>query len=408
MEIVRNGLLQYLTGLDARVRVEGSAGFFDIHKASEPVIRNLMNIFYGWQLKVENGVNAAGFDLCDRENRVFVQVTSNCTDQKVKDCLRTTGERVAKTPELKNFRLYMVFLTTDGKVIGKLRKKTAAKLDAGDLKAEGFRFDPAANILQLDDFVQFLRDDCGPDGEDITPEQLQKIQKLLDKYAASLGQSRPTLNLPLSGALEKGHFVGREAELAALAEKLKDPGSRQIFVTGLGGMGKTALVKRFCADYTGGRVYFALFQDNFRDTVALRMAQGLPGDPDRKPDPKQDYHAVLELLRSCGPEDILVIDNADEPEGNFSKLAENPAWGELTKLPLRLIITTRCSVDRAVEAGAMAKESLRKIFDNHDVHLHNPEKDALIGAVRGHTMTVDLMARTLKHNRSLSVEKLRW
>ena len=55
----------------------------------------------------------------------------------------------------------------------------------------------------------------------------------------------------------------------------------------------------------------------------------------------------------------------------------------------------------------MAKESLREIFNNHGLTwLRDSEKDALIEAVRGHTMTVDLMARTLKHNHSLKPETL--
>ena len=385
-ETLMKNIMSRLSCLTDYVRQNNKLGWTDVNHGAEDFYCGLLNTAFGWKLKNQNELKMdfPAIDLGDPENRICVQVTSTTERSKVQ---RTLYKFFGNGLNEQYSRLIVL-------IIGE-----KPDYRSGFQVEEGFAFDPKADIWDLAVLNEKLNA--------LEVDVLEQVSQYLDKQLNLPAVNLPTLNLPLSGALEKGHFVGREAELAALAEKLGDYGSRQIFVTGLGGMGKTALVKRFCADYTGGRVYFALFQDNFRDTVALRMAQGLPGDPDRKPDPEQDYHAVLELLRSCGPEDILVIDNADEPEGNFSKLAADPAWGELTKLPLRLIITTRCSVDRAVEAGAMAKESLREIFDNHGLTwLRNPDKDALIGAVGGHTMTVDLMARTLKHNRSLSVKNL--
>ena len=384
-ETLMKNIMSRLSCLTNYVRQNNKLGWTDVNHGAEDFYCGLLNSAFGWKLKNQNELKMdfPAIDLGDPENRICVQVTSTTERSKVQ---RTLYKFFGNGLNEQYSRLIVL-------IIGE-----KPDYRSGFLVEEGFAFDPKADIWDLAVLNEKL--------SALEVDVLEQVSQYLDKQLNLPAVNLPTLNLPLSGALEKGHFVGREAELSALAEKLKDPGSRQIFVTGLGGMGKTALVKRFCADYTGGRVYFALFQDDFTNTVALRMAQGLPGDPDRQPDPERDYHAVLELLRSCGPEDILVIDNADEPEGNFSKLTEDPAWGELTKLPLRLIITTRCSVDRAVEAGAMAKENLRKIFDNHQVPLQASEKDALIGAVGGHTMTVDLMARTLKHNRSLSVEKL--
>ena len=384
-ENLMKNIISRLTVLTDYVRQNNKLGWTDVNHGAEDFYCGLLNTAFGWKLKNQNELKMdfPAIDLGDSENRICVQVTSTTERSKVQ---RTLDKFFGNRLHEQYSRLIVL-------IIGE-----KPDYRSGFRVEEGFAFDPKADIWDLAVLDKKLRA--------LEEDVLKQISQYLDKQLNPLAANLPTLNLPLSGALEKGHFVGRETELDALAEKLGDPGSRQIFVTGLGGMGKTELVKRFCADYTGGRVYFALFQDNFRDTVALRMAQGLPGDPNRKPDPERDYHAVLELLRTCGPEDILVIDNADEPEGNFSKLKADPAWGELTKLPLRLIITTRCSVDRAVEAGAIAKEILRKIFDNHQVSLQDPEKDALIGTVGGHTMTVDLMARTLKHNRSLKVEKL--
>ena len=385
-ENLMKNIISRLTVLTDYVRQNNKLGWTDVNHGAEDFYCGLLNTAFGWKLKNQNELKMdfPAIDLGDSENRICVQVTSTTERSKVQ---RTLYKFFGNGLNEQYSRLIVL-------IIGE-----KPDYRSGFRVEEGFAFDPQADIWDLAVLNEKLNA--------LEVDELEQVSQYLDKQLNLPAVNLPTLNLPLSGALEKGHFVGREAELATLAEKLGDPGSRKIFVTGLGGMGKTELVKRFCADYTGGRVYFALFQDNFTDTVALRMAQGLPGYQDRKPDPERDYQEVLELLRSCGPEDILVIDNADEPEGNFSKLAADPAWEELTKLPLRLIITTRCSVDRAVKAGAIAKESLRKIFDNHGLTwLPASEKDALIGAVGDHTMTVDLMARTLKHNQSLKVERL--
>src|SRR5262249_23205875 len=71
-------------------------------------------------------------------------------------------------------------------------------------------------------------------------------------------------------------FVGREAELARLADQLDDPARRLLCLVGLGGSGKTGLalqaVRRF-ADPAG-----ALVADRFRDGVYLVPLAGVaPG-----------------------------------------------------------------------------------------------------------------------------------
>ena len=404
LNVVRERLAEFLPRLSVRVKNDGKAGLNNIHKLSEPVIRNLMNTLYGLELKLEGKVNAGGFDLCDTENHVLVQVTGNCTDQKIKDCLRTTADRVAKEPELNGAELYIAFLTSDEEEIKKLRKKTAAKMKKGELKAEGFRFTAESGILCLQDFVQFLTDDLGPDGEELTADQVHSIQNLLDKLTPEAQPPRE-LYLPFS-ALGDGAFVGREDKLAQLEAKLRQSGNNPIVVSGLGGMGKTTLVTRFCAGYTGGKVYFVRFRENFTRTVAEGVAAGMEGCKDREPDPERDYAEAMALLRRCGKADLLVIDNADAPDDDFGKLLTDPAWAELRKLPLRLILTTRCEVSGAIQVGKMDNRTLYRFFENQELTLDASQMDKLIGAVQGHTMTVELIARTLKRTRTLTVEKL--
>ena len=405
LHVVRERLTEFLSRLSVQAKNEGKSGLNNIHKLSEPVIRNLMNALYGFDLTLEKKVNAGGFDLRDPGNNVLVQVTGNCTDRKIAECLRTTADRVAAEQELKNTELYIAFLTYDTEELNKLRKKTAAKLKKGELEAKGFRFTAESGILCLQDFVQFLTDDLGPDGECLTAEQLLQIQNLLDKCAPEFQPEKPGLHLPFS-VLGDHTFVGRADRLKELGKKLLQGGNDPIVVCGLGGMGKTTLVNRFCADYTGGKVYFVRFCESFTRTLSEGVAAGIPGYKNRRPDPKRDYAEAMSLLHQCGKEDILVIDNADEPNDDFSKLQTDPAWWELRKLKLRLILTTRCPVPGAVQVEKMDNQTLYRFFENQGLTLDTQQMDQLINSVHGHTMTVDLIARTLNRTRTLTPEKL--
>lgn len=61
-----------------------------------------------------------------------------------------------------------------------------------------------------------------------------------------------------------------------------------------------------------------------------------------------------------------------------------------------MLVTTRISGGRdGIPTPSLAREELYKIFDRHGADVSQPERDALIDTVAGHTMTVDMIARTL-------------
>ena len=182
-----------LNKLAAQTKSRAKAGYNDACKHAEVVIRNLMNVLYGYSLQLEGKVNASGFDLCDTTNKILVQVTVNCTDNKVEDCLRTTCERVTKEPHLNNATLYIMFLTVDDDEINKLKKNAANKLgkpedsDKRKLKSytfpvTGIQFTPADSIISLNTLLQQIRDDETSYGKTLTIAQMHGIQEILEKY----------------------------------------------------------------------------------------------------------------------------------------------------------------------------------------------------------------------------------
>ena len=194
LSIIKQRMLEYLTALASKVKIEGAYGDNGESKGAEVVIRDLMNVLYGYDLKLEKKVNAPGFDLCDTYNHVLVQVTSNCTAGKVEECLGTTCERITKEPHLNNYTLCIVFLSVDNNSMVTLRKNAANKLgipEPGDHRklaqysfpVTGIQFDPQDSIINLDTFLQVLRDDETAIDQHLTGHQLRRLTEILNKFS---------------------------------------------------------------------------------------------------------------------------------------------------------------------------------------------------------------------------------
>ena len=189
-------------------------------------------------------------------------------------------------------------------------------------------------------------------------------------------------------------FQGREGELEKLRQlrQKRDP----IFLSGLGGMGKTELAIYFAQRQ--GKAHFVRFTESFSRTVSGPIAQGIEGlnllDPYGKMRPEAElYREALAVLQACGEDELLIIDNADRDEGTFDDLKDE-AYEALRSMNMQLLITTRFPVTGAVDVEQLSREELRRIMARH-IDIPVAEMDQLIEAVNGHTLTVDLMARTM-------------
>ncbi|MBN1921009.1 MAG: tetratricopeptide repeat protein [Anaerolineae bacterium] len=122
----------------------------------------------------------------------------------------------------------------------------------------------------------------------------------------------PATTFPLMGyvqlPLEPDSFVGREADRAALAERLAHPDCRLLTLTGRGGVGKTRLALQVAADAVGlfaDGVFFVpleALRSPAQVASAISVAMGLPN--------VEQAEALQQLLAHLrGKELLLVLDN---------------------------------------------------------------------------------------------------
>lgn len=266
------------------------------------------------------------------------------------------------------------------------------------LPSEGERLGCTAESLRL---LQCLlnRSLCpDPDG------RYQTAGEMLADAGRLVSVTRPPKNqlaLFLS-ALTEEEFLPREEKLAEIDRCLRQ-GRKPVVVWGFAGMGKTELALKFAHPhrYTRGQAYFVRFRNSVRKTVIGPIADGFSGYDRRdiygreKPE-EQIYREVMKLLGERSENDLLILDNMDGEEGGFDVLRGEPAFRELCALPMGLLVTTRSPVEGGVEVDALPLPLLRQLLRRGAPDLSDGMADALIAAVEGHTLTVELMGRTLK------------
>lgn len=380
--------LAYLTTV---VNASTAVGHTDVNHDAEDLYCGLLNLAFDWNISNTNDdqMNSAAIDLADKdadtllgrgEKGVALQVTSTVERKKVEHTLTKFAEH-----NLQSHYKRLIIL-----MIGQKRGYQGEfTLPAG------LDFQKTRDIWDTDDLTRELHA--------LHPDKLEAINKYLTEQLPIWQEKakKPELNLPLPMTMDEDRFVGREDELKEIRAKLEQ--SSVVYLTGLGGMGKTELAIKFGRKYRDGEVYFVRFQESFERTVSMNVAQGIEGLLEQGPEVA--YAQAMKRLGKCGKNDILIIDNADEPSGNFADLKDK-TWNKLRNLDMKLLITTRCDVAKAVKVGAMKTELLRQLFQNQESPLKEKQMDDLIDAVRGHTMMVDMMAKTLRRNRRLTAEHL--
>lgn len=372
-----------LTWIQTNIKCRNAINRMDDNLGMEDLYCGILNIIFA-DYKLQNAnhdkMNYPAIDLADEENGLAVQITSTCTRKK----LAHTLEEFFKHNLDQTFSRLIIMLIGEKQQYKPFETKN------------GFRFDQREDIWDNGKLMQKIAE--------LSLGRLKQLKEYLDEQIQVPTHAAPKLNLPIGASLGTNVFVGRSEELGQITHAMAD-GVKPIVISGLGGIGKTELVRRFGQTYDGGSVYFATFHNSFRETVIQCIAAGING-LSQQASQDEAYQAAMNHLRGCGKHDVLIIDNVDSDSGTFQDLMDE-TYAALCALDLRLIITTRFEVFGAVEVAQLRQDELYQIFDNHKVHISEEDKDALISAVDGHTMTVDLMARMMAGSwKTVTVQEL--
>lgn len=368
MAVMIDSREERLYGIKLRLGAYAANAYMEqgrLSESEESLMEGLLNIILDSDLKNMNlkRENFPAIDLGDRERKLAVQVTSTGTRDKVRHTLKEFFDNGLNG---QFSRLIVV-------VVGR-----AERFSTAPQVPDGFDFVPRRDVWDLAGLLREIRG--------LPERKLSRVDAYL-RERVNLPQREERLRLPLTTSLEDGRFVGREEELEEIASRFER--EHVVVLTGLGGMGKTELAIHFGRNHWFGRTYFVRFSKDWTETVIYGIADGIK-DYKRENRPVEEIYAdVMEVLEACGPDDLLILDNADQ--ANMTALRR-----ELSALKLKVLVTTRHSGEKNdFRVRRLAREELYQIFDRHGAQVSDAQRDALIEAVAGHTMTVDMIARTL-------------
>lgn len=389
-----NKITKQLSILAYEIELMNRSNRMTLNADAETIFCGLINRLEGWALRNLNEVeqNFPGIDLADTGRRIAVQITASGTQKKVDHTL----EIFFKRKQDQNFDRLIVVIITD----------KAAPTGAHKVQ-RGFDFNPKRDIWSIEWFKRRVEsiEDC---------QQLQAVADYLDSQLGDLpGEVKRPAHLlpPVPGASAFFLEGSRDTELDIL-EKALEKGS-PVFIWGLGGMGKTQtaiqLAKR-CEPPRGA--YFLRFclpadpaREAMWETIRRADLSGYWLDAGEETDPEvlmeKEYREKLEILRREYEDTLLVIDNFDYPGKSIEMLKAERSYQDLaalTSLGVSLVFTTRYPADPAWEIRPLAEDRLLELMRKSCADYEDHQLLALIRAVGGHTLMVDLMAKTLEES----------
>lgn len=194
-------------------------------------------------------------------------------------------------------------------------------------------------------------------------------------------------------------FAGRSLEIEQIGSIFAG-GQQVLFLSGIGGIGKTELAKRYAYENESRykKIVFVPFTDSIEKTVCgddlrIHQMEQNEGEPDG------DYFKrKLKLLKDVtSPDDLVILDNFD--------VEADDCLEALFACPCRFLVTTRRDfrdynyVQKEVGRITRMEELLQLFWNYYDKVCGQEETEQvehLIELVDRHTMTVELTAKYLR------------
>lgn len=218
-------------------------------------------------------------------------------------------------------------------------------------------------------------------------ELLAQIEPFLDSFR----QPKPYLQTKLP--LGNNYFCGRDIELQEIHTLLQQ--EKFLLLHGVGGIGKTELAKHYAMTYAEeyDAVVFVRFLDSIENTILSDT--NFPIVHCTRSDGESDaayLERKLQVLRQiCTPRHLILLDNFDTGD------CENLDF--LTELPCSILVTSRVDYDGIFpqyEVDILSDESalyqMMAYYTKREPDLYT---DAILKALNGHTMAVELVAKQM-------------
>lgn len=224
-------------------------------------------------------------------------------------------------------------------------------------------------------------------------EMLLKIRKLADPCQPFLKDCR-------NETWTQGtRFIGRESEEKQIKEMMNKYDF--IFVRGIGGIGKTSLIKEYAYKSNFETVYYSKQNGSLRDYIVsipfanLNDAEWIT-DTNGIKDDSALLKYKLDLLCELDENSLIIVDNYDGEQGEF--------YNKLISCGAKVIFATRCWIsyykDQALSISEMSNEECRELFSNFcSSNIQNI--DLLFEIINRNTLLIKLIACTINNSMGL-------
>ena len=290
------------------------------------------------------------------------------------------------------------------------------------------------NDPQLTPAVQKSLDQILSGAAEIKPEKRSSVQEMMEQIMQLYRKIEPPAWQMSLGLLQLNgdEVLGRDKDIKKIEAKLWAEG--KLVLHGFSGIGKTKLVTllghKWQRNYPCSQVYYAFYPGSMTglavDTLARNMSTvAFTEQKDGKEVPRPVAGIIDDMFRELNAHmhenDLLIIDNVDDDTQEYwdSVVHEETVQGQtdlftrLCQLNCKVLFVTRLDVSNVTgivpfEVDRLELEPLRAILRENskdakgrsDAQKRSDEElDRLIALVDRHTMTVDMIARTMRESR---------
>lgn len=235
----------------------------------------------------------------------------------------------------------------------------------------------------------------------VPTRRYQTANELIEQLDKIVALSDPKEPFIKKGALSlAGFFTGRDTEIESIHEKFKETDT--IFLSGIGGIGKSELAKHYAKTYENeyDAIIFAPFVNNIQMMITddnYVPIYNFSQYPEEKPD---EYFArkMRKLGELCDNRTLIIVDNLDaKGDDNLNKLLG---------LGCKMLVTTRADFSDVYSNSQIDIDVLADPFSVFNEYYKKPLSeddrkcvDEIIEIVCGHTMTVELLAKQMMAGR---------